>query len=335
MRMTVRTLLAAMVAGLVGSSSLIGCARSTQPGSARGFLPGGRVLLDAHNAYPDRGRFAERLDQALATGLPLAVEQDLAFCPAGESGARAPVVTHEKTCEGGEPTLDAYFFTRVAPLLDEALEQGPSPDWPLITLNLDFKTDEPEHHRAVWDLLGRYERWLTTAPHTGGGPPAPLRVGPLLVLTGVSDVQEQTFHASVTPGATLRVFGAIHGVAPAEGETGPPRATPATNYRRWWNHPWRVVEPEGQRDAGAWTPADRARLETVVRDAHDCGLWIRVYTLNGHDGPGDGWTASYNFGSPEAAAERWGAAIAAGVDFIATDQYAALAAHLPRARAVR
>ena len=55
-------------------------------------------------------------------------------------------------------------------------------------------------------------------------------------------------------------------------------------------------------------------------------LWIRFYTLNGHakDG-GQGWGASYNFGSAESVLLRWKAAIAAGVDFIATDQYEALA----------
>jgi hypothetical protein len=60
-----------------------------------------------------------------------------------------------------------------------------------------------------------------------------------------------------------------------------------------------------------------------VRTAHDGGLWIRFYTLNGHD-PADvsgGWSASYNFGSLGAARERWRAAIMAGVDFVAVDQY--------------
>jgi len=37
---------------------------------------------------------------------------------------------------------------------------------------------------------------------------------------------------------------------------------------------------------------------------------------------------SYNFGSPEAVALRWKAAIAAGVNFIPTDQYEALATYL-------
>src|SRR5262249_22950538 len=53
------------------------------------------------------------------------------------------------------------------------------------------------------------------------------------------------------------------------------------------------------------------------------GLWIRFYTLNGHD-PRDasgGWSEGYNFGSEDAARERWRAAIRAGVDFVAVDQY--------------
>jgi len=102
----------------------------------------------------------------------------------------------------------------------------------------------------------------------------------------------------------------------------------ATNYRRWWNHPWKVVEPEGQPEAGDWTAGDAARLSQVVTAAHAAGLWIRFYTLDGFlaaDEDRFGWFASYNFGSLDAAETRWRAAIAARVDFIATDQYEALA----------
>jgi hypothetical protein len=286
------------------------------------FLPGRRTLLDAHNAYPDRGRFADRIDVALAAGTPVAIEQDLAWCRAAD-GTMAPLLSHETACVGGEPTLEAYFFDRVRPLVEAALASGPTPAWPIITLNLDFKTNEPEHHAAVWALLGRHEHWLTTAPRLGDpAVVAPLHVGPLLVLTGSSDAQQQTFHDAVAVGARLRVFGAIAGIAPPESDpSGLPRATPATNYRRWWNHPWRVVEVEGQARAGAWTTADAARLSALVADAHDQGLWIRFYTLNGVPGDRDGWTASYNFGSLDAAIRRWRAAIDARADFIATDQY--------------
>ena len=290
------------------------------------FLPGHRTLLDAHNAYPDQGRFADRIDVALAPGLPVAIEQDVAWCRSA-GGALAPLVSHEATCVGGEPTLEAYFFERVRPIMEAALTEGPSGDWPLITLNLDFKTNEPEHHAAVWTLLARYERWLTTAPKLANAATvAPLQVGPLLVLTGSSDVQQQTFHDAVANDGRLLVFGAIAGIAAPESDaTALPRATPATNYRRWWNHPWSVVEREGQRAAGDWTPADAARLQAIVADAHAHGLWVRFYTLNGLAGDREGWTASYNFGSLDAARLRWRAAIDASVDFIATDQYAEFA----------
>jgi hypothetical protein len=320
----------ATVAIMLAPSSTINQEPSTvnAPSSIvhRQFLPGQRTLLDAHNAYPDRGQFADRIDVALATGLPVAIEQDLAWCRSA-SGVLAPLVSHEAACVCGEPTLEAYFFERVRPIMEAALEKGPSADWPLITLNLDFKTDEPEHHAAVWALLARYERWLTTAPKlVDAAVVAPLQVGPLLVLTGASDIQEQTFDDAVPTGGHLRVFGAIAGIAAPESDaTALPQATPATNYRRWWNHPWRVIEGEGQRAAGGWTDADAARLRVLVADAHAHGLWIRLYTLNGLIGDRDGWTASYNFGSLDAARLRWRAAIDAGVDFIATDQYDELA----------
>lgn len=310
-----------VLAGTVAvlSSSAIG----TESSTSRGFQPGGRVLLDAHNAYPDRGRFSDRIDQALATGVPVAIEQDLAWCP-GPEGVRVPVVSHERECHGGEPTLESYFFAKVAPVLDRAVASGPSADWPIITLNLDFKTNESEHHQAVWRLLERHGRWLTTAGRRSDSQLSPLTPGPLLVLTGSNDAQQATFHDAVPIGERLRVFGAIHGIAPAV-DAGLPTATPATNYRRWWNHPWRVAEPAGQRDAGPWTPEEATRLRSLVADAHARGLWIRFYTLNGHQGPRDGWTDSYNFGSLATAEVRWRAAIDAGVDFIATDQYADLA----------
>ena len=312
-----------LLAGAVLSSRTANQAAATPPP----FLPGGRVLLDAHNAYPEQGLYANRIDRALATGLPLAIEQDVAWCRVTGTGRFEPVVAHQPECRGNEPTLRAYFFQRVAPLLDAALARGASGEWPLITLNLDFKTNEPEHHAAVWKLLGEYQRWLTTASKTPDGTsPAPLRAGPLLVLTGDNDVQEQTFYTRVPEGEPLRLFGAIHGAAAAAGDAAAlPRATAATSYRRWWNHPWSAVEPEGQRAAGEWTREDAARLAALVSDAHSHGLWIRFYTLNGHADGEAGRTASYNFGSLAAVTARWAAAASAGVDFIATDQYEAFA----------
>jgi glycerophosphoryl diester phosphodiesterase len=138
------------------------------------------------------------------------------------------------------------------------------------------------------------------------------------------------------------VFGAIHDDPPPSLGKGrelidklvdltPEEAIPVrvTNYRRWANFPWAVVERGGQPKAGDWTAADRARLKALVDRAHAQGLWIRFYTLDGFaPEENKGWTIGYNFGSEAAARARWQAAIDAGVDFVATDQYELFAATL-------
>jgi hypothetical protein len=289
--------------------------------------PGTRVLLDAHNSYPYDGQWAERIDRALATGLPVAIEQDLVWYTDPATGVPRSILAHGEPFTGREPSMREYFFERIRPLVEDALRRGDRADWPLITLNLDFKTDEPAHHQAVWDLLGEYESWLCTAVRSADGAVQPMRVGPVLVLTGEQDSQEVDFHDRVPAGTALRLFGAVHATTPG-------RPAPKTNYRRWWNNPWRVVEPEGQPKSGPWTREDRGRLVSAVKAAHRAGLWIRFYTLNGYD-PSlavSGVTASYNFGSEAAARERWRAVIDAGVDYVATDQYEFFARELHGAR---
>jgi len=292
--------------------------------SAGALTPGTRVVLDAHNAYPEHGQWGDRIDRALATGLPVAIEQDLAWYRDPRTGEGRSVLAHNAPYTGTEPSLREHFFERIRPLVEQALRENRRETWPIITLNLDFKTDEPEHHRAIWALLGEYESWLCTAMRMAHRADAsPLRPGPVLVLTGEADSQERDFHDAVRPGAALRLFGAVHRTA-----AGGPEAR--TNYRRWWNNPWSVVEPQGQTRAGAWTPEDQSRLTAAVRAAHDAGLWVRFYTLDGFE-PGQsvhGWSVGYSFGSIDAARIRWKAAIAAGVDFVAVDQYEAFAATL-------
>ena len=289
----------------------------TALGRGDALSPGTRVLLDAHNAYPEGGRWTDRIDRALGTGTPVAIEQDLFWYQDPQTGAGRSVVAHGKPFSGQEPSLRAYFFERIRPIVEQALRENRRGEWPIITLNLDFKTDEAAHHKALWDLLGEYEAWLCTAVRVAD--PAmvqPLRPGPVLVLTGEQDEQQRDFHDVVPVGGMLRLFGAVHTL-----DAGGPG--PRTNYRRWWNNSWTRIEPEGQPKAGAWTEADEHRLTSAVRAAHDAGLWIRFYTLDGYDPStsAGGWSASYNFGSLDAARARWEAAIHAGVDFVAVNQY--------------
>ena len=303
--------------------------------SGDAFGPGARVLLDAHNAYPERGQWNARLDEALATGLPLAIEQDL-YWDVSRGTAPVSVVAHDDDALGGAPTLDAYFFARIRPIMARALAENQRETWPLITLNLDFKDNTPAHLDAVWALLVQHEAWLTTATRTATpGLVEPLVPGPLLVLAGSDTAQRRRFYDDVPVGEKLRVFGAMRPV-PVPGATKALRArramqmtpaqhinAPADNFARWVNFPWSVIEAGGQQTAGAWVSADSARLHAFVSRAHAQGFWIRFYTLDGFAANEDrGFNAAYNFGSREAAVKRWRSATAAGVDFVATDQYA-------------
>jgi len=299
-------------------------AEQSRPAPA--FYPGQRVSLDAHNCYPYGEWWADRIDRALSAGTPLAIEQDLAWYTDRRTGQSRSVLSHSPNASGSEPGMKEYFFERVRPIVEEALRQNDRSQWPLITLNLDLKTEEVPHLRAIWSLLEEYSDWITSAPrladiHTI----APLTVRPILVLTGESNSQKAVFYDQVPEGHGLLVFGATR----THNEN--PRAAPAVlapdksdNYHRWWNNPWRVVEPAGQNHAGEWSPESEQRLTQLVRYAHERGFWIRFYTLDGEpraDESSHGWFHSYNFGSLDAARLRWRAAIHAGVDFVAVDQY--------------
>jgi hypothetical protein len=237
---------------------------------------------------------------------------------------------------GSEPTMDEYFFARVRPIVEQALKQGNHGNWPLITLNLDFKDDKPEHLAAVLALLRSHQDWISDAPKNADPSlVAPLRLKPILVLTGEADAQQRVFYDQLRIGEPVLAFGAIHS---AEKDY---RGTPeeidtekATNYRRWWNNAWRVVEPGGQAHAGPWTAEKTARLRALVDHAHANGLWIRFYTLDGattDELSCFGWFKTYNFGSLDAAQVRWRAAIGAGVDYLASDQYERLAQEIRNA----
>ncbi|WP_109486518.1 hypothetical protein [Occallatibacter savannae] len=289
--------------------------------------------MDAHNCYPYGEWWNDRIDRALSAGTPVAIEQDLAWYTDRKSGRSWSVVTHGDPITGREPTIEHYFFDRVRPVVEQALRADDHRSWPLITLNLDFKDDNPDHLAAIRVLLLKYRSWITEAPKGNSSDTVqPLVVRPILVLTGESDAQQAIFYDHLGPDDPVLAFGAVHTVdkhyhaAPEEIDS-----EKATNYRRWWNNPWRVVESGGQQHAGDWTPDKMRRLRALVERAHSNGLWIRFYTLDGADEDElscHGWFHTYNFGDLAAARKRWQAAIAVGVDYIASDQYELLGAEI-------
>lgn len=131
---------------------------------AQSGLPNHRPLVDAHNCYPYEGRYRDRIDRALRVGFPVGIEQDLAWGVDPVTGKGRPVVSHTPQTTGAEPGLREYFFERVRPIVEKALAEGDRSRWPLIVVHFDFKSLEPRLLHAVWDLLGEYESWITTAP---------------------------------------------------------------------------------------------------------------------------------------------------------------------------
>ncbi len=288
--------------------------------------PGSRTMMDAHNCYPYGEWWSDRIDRALSAGTPLAIEQDLGWYTDAQTGKSWSALTHDEPMSGDEPTMEHYFFARVRPIVEKVLKEGNRGDWPLITLNLDFKDNKSEHVAAVLALLRKYQAWITSAAKGAQiDQVQALDVKPILVLGGEADEQQTVFYDQLHDGDRVLAFGAIH-----SGDKDPQAAPEvidtekANNYRRWWNNPWNVVEAAGQPHAGAWTPEKMKRLQALVNRAHANGLWIRFYTLDGAAKSQlscNGWFHDYDFGSLAAARIRWRAAIAAHVDYIASDQY--------------
>lgn len=311
-----------------------------KPASERNnFSPGARVIRDAHNCYPYDGKYANRIERALATGTPVSIELDVAW-HVGKDGARS-VISHSAQTTGAEPSLETYFFERVRPLVEKALAEGDRASWPILYLHFDFKTNEREHVEAVARTLKKYRSWLSSSVRvTDESQIQPIRMNPVLVITETGAMQKRVFHDEVRPGERFYVFGSAPGKEyyskdePRDLQlTRMATAAPdemlserAGNYRRWWNNSWAVVERGGPAHAGDWSESDQRRLEALTAHAHRLGYLIRFYTLNGHaPNPDEDWMPSYNFGSLEAVRIRWKAAYAAGVDFIASDQYEDLA----------
>jgi hypothetical protein len=324
------TILALTIAALVVSVA-IATKNHTSP-----FVPGARTLMLAHNAYPDEGKYGDRLDRAIAGGVPFVVEEDLNWI-----NGRSLLIHHEKAAAEDSPTLESYFFPKVKPIVEKALKEGNKGDWPLITLYLDIKNDPEEHLEAISKVLDKYDGWLTKAVKSDDmSKQAPLELKPMMVILEdkQNDIKQAFFYDRVPVGSKFRAFGSavkfddnpnkLPRTARAERVAGLLKIQPeqmltkkADNWRRWFGVDWNFIELCGPTHA-EWNAATAARMKHFVEYGHSLGYVVSLYEVNGFtDAQNQGWTAEYNFGSQDAAEMRWKALIAAHADFIATDQY--------------
>ncbi|HXA49516.1 MAG TPA: hypothetical protein VNV86_04390 [Candidatus Acidoferrum sp.] len=305
-------------------------------GPSANYTPGTRVQILSHNAFPDHGKFADRLDRTLASGLPVGAEEDLAWVD-----GRSLLIHGAKAAGTDDPTIDAYFFAKVKPRMEKALKDGNKGNWPLVTLYLDIKNDPPEHLEAINKLLDKYDAWLTKAEKTADiSKQSPLELKPMMVLVEdkQGDIKQKIFYDNVPVGGKIRVFGS------AEKFDENPQKLPrekkdeaiammasrdpeqlltkhADNYRRWFGVNWAFIEKGGQTKAGAWSKESDAKLKKFVDYGHRLGYFVSVYCLNGYTAAEDlGWDAGYNFGSKDKVMPRWQAAVRAHADFVSTDQ---------------
>ncbi len=278
------------------------CASACLPAADAAFPR--QWFLNAHNSYPAGDRGWERLARARRAGL-WAVELDLVW-----SQARGhTVINHETKLRGNEPTLEDYFFT---PLLPE-LRSLPR-DEPGLLLMIDLKSDHPGPARELHDLLRQHRDLMTRSLRSGD-----LRWGPLTVILSENAAAIALFE-KLTPPEEPYLAMAVREPPERKFQENiaayiPQRATP---FYRLFNFDWKIIERVANPEAGAFTRPERARLEALVKLAREKGYWIRTWTLNATSTM---WGTGRNFGSRHALLTRWRAALAAGVDCIATDEY--------------
>jgi hypothetical protein len=322
---------------------LIACGAAALLAGAAGFAanvasyaPGSRTVVLSHNAYPDHGKYADRLDRAIAAGVPFATEQDLSWVD-----GKSLMIHGAKNVSGEDPTLDSYFIPRVKPVIEKALKEGNKGNWPLVILYLDIKNDPPEHLQAINKWLDQYDSWLTTAAKTADiTKQSPLDLKPMMVLVEdkQNDIKQQFFYDNVPVGGKIRVFGtatkfdenpnnlprerkaeAVALLAGRDPEQLVSRK--ADNYHRWFGANWAFVEKGGETAAGEWTKGSEARLKKFVDYGHRLGYFVGFYCLDGYtEAENQGWDKDYNFGSKDKVMPRWQAAARAHADFISTDQ---------------
>src|SRR5215469_15933940 len=101
-----RLIIASSVAGILLTAAVAAKMTGT-------YYPGSRIQVLAHNAYPDHGKFADRLDRTIAAGVPFAVEEDLAWVD-----GKSLLIHVSRNASADDPTLESYFFPKVRPIVE-------------------------------------------------------------------------------------------------------------------------------------------------------------------------------------------------------------------------
>lgn len=309
----------ALAAALAALAALAGCGQGYDPVTEQVSIPGLAPLLAAHNAYdeapagdPDRA-FGEAL--ALGFGnIELDVQADVWRTPRPGGDQAALYVRHDCTPSPDVNDLASYL-DRLARHV--ARRDG---DRPLV-LTIDVKdchdTAPDVIAASLAALLDRHADLLTERGAGAAGVTTERAV--TVCLTGDDRVKDAYGERVAAAGGPWRAFAdrVISG-APFADDPAAYFAGPDDPYRRFRAIHWKHVEPGFPGGEGAWTAADRARLDALLDAADARGVSVRFYALNGG-------RRSYRFaGGMRAAVQRWQAFADAAAGrprrhFLATD----------------
>jgi glycerophosphoryl diester phosphodiesterase len=279
------------------------------PSSTKPADPPKPLPVSAHNCYPSNSESTARLKEALDLGLDN-IEIDLGW---DESNKRL-LVGHDASPKAN--TIYPTFETYIKPMLDAPVRADGAPT----ILTIDWKTSDVDAVKAFHMFLLAHPDLFTYAPKSTDS--ALTRRRFMVCFTGSEDAKK-TYDALIPVEGTYQAFS--DRVFGANDYFDNPKAyatKSATAYHRFLTFHWGVVERGAPMIAKEWTPAHAARLKAIVEAAHDQGFRTRFYCLNANG------AFFYRFPSDAAARLRWQAAVNAGVDWVASDNYAEIAAEL-------
>lgn len=265
--------------------------------------------VSAHNCYPTGGTADDRLVEALALGIDN-IEIDLGW----DEAHGQLIVGHEATPRPGvaSPEFEAYLLPAL-----EAHWRMPRADRAPTVLTIDWKTHDPAAVRRFRVFLDAHPDWFSSAPKAAD---SPLTARRLTVCFTGEEAAQRIYDELIPAGAAYRAFrDVVYEWGDYREDVAAYAPAPATAYHRFLTFHWGTIERGGPPLAGAWTAEEADRLDRLMALVHRQGFRARFYCLNGHTGLRVG---PYRFPDDASARLRRRAATEAGVDWIASDEYA-------------